>query len=113
MNFEEIIENTIRKVVREELARHKNDIVTAQPSKNDNSKYGDVGWLCKFLGVEKQTVYGYNSARKYPFTKKGKKVMYNKEEIKKLIESNRIQSADEIKKHAFQDFTKHRTKKAG
>ncbi len=113
MNIEEIIENTIRKVVREELDRHKNDIATTPTSKNDNSKYGDVGWLCKFLGVEKQTVYGYNSARKYPFIKKGKKVVYNKEEIKKIIESNRVHSAYEMKKQALQNLTQQRTQKDG
>lgn len=112
MNIEEIIENTVRKVVREEFERHNNNISTTLPTNKDNSIEGDIGWLCKYLGVEKQTVYGYNSARKFPFIKKGKKVVYNKEEIKKLIESNRVQSADEIKKQALQDLTKHRTKKA-
>ena len=113
MNIEEIIENTIRKVVREEFERLYNSISTTLPTNKDDTIEGDIGWLCKYLGVEKQTVYGYNSARKFPFIKKGKKVVYNKEEIKRLVESNRIQSADEIKKQALHDLTKHRIKKAG
>lgn len=109
MNIEEIIEKTVRKVVWEEFERHNNSITTTVP--NDLSIYGDIEWLCKFLGVEKQTVYGYNSARKYPFIKKGKKVVYIKEEIKRLVESNRFQSADEIKKQTFQDLAKQRLKR--
>ena len=113
MNIEEIIENTVRKVVREELERYKNSITPTLPNEKNSSPYGDIEWLCEFFGVEKQTVYGYNSARKFPFTKRGKKVVYNKEEIKKLAESNRFQSADEIKKQTFQDLAKQRIKRAG
>lgn len=113
MNIEETIENTVRRVMREEFERQKTSILSTLPKKADDSIDGDVGWLCKYLGVEKQTVYGYNSARKFPFTKKGKKVVYNKEEIRKLVESNRVQSAGEIKKQAVQDLAKYRMNKVG
>ena len=71
---------------------------------NKESKYGDINWLCEFLGVEKQTVYGYNSARKYPFTKKGKKVIYNKAEIMELVGQNRFKSQDEIRAETIKEI---------
>ena len=53
MNTEDIIENAIRKVVREEIERYSINITTTLPNKVDDSIYGDIEWLMELKKVER------------------------------------------------------------
>lgn len=105
MNIEEIIENAIRKVVREELERYKINIATILQNKNENSIYGDIEWLMELKKVERQTVYSWTHSKKIPYYKRGKNLLFNKQEIYEWINSGKMQTVEEIKQEALQELS--------
>jgi excisionase family DNA binding protein len=105
MNIEEIIENAVRKVVREEFESHKNKITTTLPRKNDTSIYGDIEWLMELKKVSRQTVYSWTHNKKIPYYKKGKNLLFNKHEIYEWINSGKMQTVEEIKEEELQELS--------
>lgn len=57
-----------------------------------------------YLGVSKQTMYGYTSSRKIPFHKFGKRIFFYTRELDDWLKSNapRYKSRDEIAREADQ-----------
>lgn len=109
MNIEEIIEEAVRRVLREELESFKTSINTTLQDKiirkDNDSIYGDIDWLMKFKGVSRHAVYSWTHAKKIPHYKKGKKLLFKKDEIYKWMNSGKMQTVEEIEKEAFQELT--------
>ena len=95
MNIEEIIENAIRKVVREELERYSSSITTTLSKKVDDSIYGDIEWLMELKKVGKQTVYSWTHRKKILYYKREKNLLFNKQEIYEWINSGKMQTGEE------------------
>ena len=57
------------------------------PKKDDESQRLNVAALTELLPTHpaEQTIYGWTSARKIPFHKKGKSVIFNKKEIEEWL----------------------------
>ena len=57
------------------------------PKKDDEPQWLNVADLIEFLPTHpaEQTIYGWTSARKIPFHKKGKSVIFNKKEIEEWL----------------------------
>lgn len=53
------------------------------PKKSEEQQWFNVADLIEFLPTHpaEQTIYGWTSARKIPFHKKGKNIIFNKAEI--------------------------------
>ncbi len=59
-------------------------------------KLFNVKEAAEFLDLAPQTLYGFTSNRTIPFIKKGKKLYFQKEDLKKWLSDGRKQTKDEI-----------------
>lgn len=57
------------------------------PKKSEEQQWFNVADLIEFLPTHpaEQTIYGWTSARKIPFHKKGKGIIFNKKEIEEWL----------------------------
>ena len=71
--------------------------------KQDEQQWLSVASLIEYLPTHpaEQTIYGWTSARKIPFYKKGKSILFKKEEIDQwLNEGTRHKSEQELEREA-------------
>ncbi len=61
-----------------------------------------------FLKIAEATLYGYTSARKIPFLKKGKKLYFRRAELEAWLQSGRRKTVSEIEKEAATFTSKKR-----
>lgn len=86
----QIIEINIRKVLSESPPHSTNS------SSIDDNKPLTVEEAAEFLNLPKATLYQFTSARKIPFKKLGKRIVFSKNDILKWVEQNHRKSHREI-----------------
>ena len=95
-DFEELIENIIRRVLDERLQMYQEGL-----SSKENDIIGIEG-ACKITDLAKPTIYGLVSNRKIPFFKQGKKLRFRKTELIEWIEAGRKKTVSQLKDAADQ-----------
>ena len=66
------------------------------PKKSEEQQWLNVADLIEFLPTHpaEQTIYGWTSARKIPFHKKGKNIIFNKAEIEEWLKSGTYRKSE-------------------
>lgn len=75
------------------------------PKKDEGPQWLNVASLIEFLPTHpaEQTIYGWTSARKIPFHKKGKSVIFNKKEIEEWLKSGNYRKSEaDLEKEAME-----------
>lgn len=85
-----LIQNSIRTALIESPSQ------LSKSSAIDDNKPLTVEEAAKFLNLPKATLYQFTSARKIPFKKLGKRIVFSKNDILKWIEQNHRKSHREI-----------------
>ncbi len=84
-----LIENSVRKIFSEQNFN----------SKQEENELLNFTEAAKFIGVAKQTLYGYTSKRLIPFFKRGgKKIIFRRIDLNAYLEEGRKASISEIEK---------------
>ena len=78
--------NTLRK----ELSRHENDRQGARKAMASNSDYLTLDQLCSLLQVPRTWVYRQTRERAIPFIKLGKYLRFNRSQVLKWVEEQRV-----------------------
>lgn len=72
-------------------------IVDSSPSNENRSELIGVTEAAKYLGIAKQTLYGYTSKRLIPFIKRGgKKLLFRRSDLDKWLLEGKKDSISEI-----------------
>ena len=66
------------------------------PKKSEEQQWFNVADLIEFLPTHpaEQNIYGWTSARKIPFHKKGKNIIFNKAEIEEWLKSGTYRKSE-------------------
>lgn len=74
--------------------------------KNEEPQWMNVAALIEYLPNHpaEQTVYGWTSARKIPFRKRGKSILFNKAEIDQWLSSGTYRKSQEEMEHEAMSF---------
>lgn len=67
---------------------------------NDNPNVG-IEWVCEFTGRARQTIYGWANKRIIPHTKKGRRLSFDKNEIKDWWNDGRRKTVHELEQEAL------------
>ena len=80
-----------------------------QPQSPETDTWFNIDELCQYLPSKptKPTVYGWTQAKKIPFHKTGKSLVFRKSEIDTWLSSNRIKTIAEIDAEA-DSYIKHK-----
>ena len=109
-NLQQSISTLIAKI--EELG-DKVERIGSTPDVSDGLVWLNVAELQKYLPShpKRQTIYSWTSSRQIPFHKKGRSIMFDKNEIDSwLQDSEHIKSLSDIEREA-QDFVKANIRK--
>lgn len=69
-----------------------------QAEKRSEVFYLTVDETCKYLNIARPTLYAYTSKRLIPFIKRGRKLLFLKSDIEKLLLSARKETIEELYK---------------
>lgn len=95
-------------ITKEDLLEFANQIVqqiqpkTVLPPKD----IFNITEAAEFLGLAKQTLYGYTSTNKIPFYKTNKKLYFKREDLIKWLDKGRMQSQNEMEEE-LNDYLKN------
>ena len=70
----------------------------------------NVSEAAEFLGLAKQTLYGYTSTNKIPFKKVNKKLFFDKKDLVKWLDTGKVQSQGEVEKDLTNYLTRNNNK---
>ena len=85
-------------VTKEDLLAFANQIaLRCQPSPQTPQKeILDISKAAEFLGLAKQTLYGYTSTNKIPFYKVNKKLHFKRKELLEWMETGKVLSQTDV-----------------
>lgn len=75
------------------------------PQKTDKRFY-PISWFVEYTGIPKSSVYQMTSKNLVPFSKRGRKLFFEKELVDKWLEEGRVKTKAEIKAEAEYFLTK-------
>lgn len=98
INLEKIPSYVKLEITKEDLIEFANQIVKQiQPTPQIPEKdILNISEAADYLGLAKQTLYGYTSTNKIPFKKVNKKLFFDKKDLLKWLDKGKVQCQSEV-----------------
>lgn len=112
INLEKVPSYVKLEITKEDLIEFANQLVKQiQPTPQIPEKdIFNISEAAEYLGLAKQTLYGYTSTNKIPFKKVNKKLFFQKKELVKWLDSGKVQSQDEVEDDLNNYLTRNNNK---
>ncbi len=112
INLEKIPSYVKLEITKEDLIEFANQLVKQiQPIPQIPEKdIFNISEAAEYLGLAKQTLYGYTSTNKIPFKKVNKKLFFHKKDLVKWLDSGKVQSQDEVEDDLNNYLTRNNNK---
>lgn len=100
-------EESLSRIVNEAVAKALEKFVFPQSSEPivqamDTDEFGDLKWVCKTTKYSRVTLYSFVSKKLIPYYKKGRKLIFNKQEIIQWIKDSRKKTKVEVENEVEQ-----------
>lgn len=92
----------IRQLLRQELENYFESGIHPRVSQTESNHPLTVQQAADFLNLAVPTIYGLVSRREIPFSKKGKRLYFLKEELTEWVQTGRKRTVAEIEKEVRQ-----------
>jgi|SRR5690554_7528370 len=81
------------------------NVITSVQSKETAEEFLSVDETANFLNLSKPTIYAKVARRELPFSKRGKRLYFNKTDLEKYIKDGRVKTVSEVEAEADQFLT--------
>nr|WKN35057.1 helix-turn-helix domain-containing protein [Tunicatimonas sp. TK19036] len=92
----------IRQLLRQELENYFESGIPSRVTETESNNLLTVQEAASFLNLAVPTIYGLVSRREIPFSKKGKRLYFLKEELTEWVQTGRKRTVAEIEKEVRQ-----------
>lgn len=112
INLEKVPSYVKLEITKEDLIEFAHQIAKQIQIKPPTPKKDilNVTEAAEFLGLAKQTLYGYTSTNKIPFKKVNKKLFFDRKDLVKWLDKGYVQSQDEVDEDLNNYLTRNRKK---
>lgn len=111
----DVILTALTKDELETLVAHQLDLAfqrySPQPDTTAVRKIMSLTEFCEYAGLSRQTVYKMTSARKVPHSKRGKKLVFDRERVDEWLLENQVATDAEIHKQVNSDLLKSHSRR--